>query len=198
MEQHKKTVRLVFLAVLAAIVLLLQFFAGSVKIGPTSFSVVLIPITLGAMLLGPWAGAVLGLLFGVAVTVNGLTGADPFTFALIQYTPFLTIFLCLFKGTCAGFAAGWAYRWVKRINPMAAAVTAAATAPLVNTGIFALGAIFGFRQAFAELFGVDQFWIFLFVTIIGINFLVEMAVNLVFSPALAQVVKAVDKMEKKK
>ena len=65
-----------FLAVLVALVVVLQVFGGYFKIGATSLSFVLVPIVLGGLLVGVWAGGLLGLLFGLITLVYGITGAD--------------------------------------------------------------------------------------------------------------------------
>ena len=106
-----------FLAVLLALVIVLQVFASAVPIGATRISLTLIPIVLGAVLLGPLAGAFLGAAFGVVVIVVALTGGDPFTFTLFGDHPVLTVALCLIKGAAAGFVAGLLYmQSAKRTN----------------------------------------------------------------------------------
>ena len=94
-----------FLSVLLALVIVLQVFASAIPIGTTKISLTLIPIVLGAVLLGPLAGAFLGAAFGVVVIVAALAGADAFTYILIADHPVLTIALCLIKGAAAGFVA---------------------------------------------------------------------------------------------
>lgn len=51
--------------------LILQILGGFIRIGTFSVSLVLIPIVLGAALLGPWAGGWLGLVFGAVVLISG-------------------------------------------------------------------------------------------------------------------------------
>ena len=46
-----------FLAVLLALVIVLQIWASAIPLGATRISLTLIPIVLGAVLLGPAAGA---------------------------------------------------------------------------------------------------------------------------------------------
>ena len=61
--KNKNITRMVQLAILLAVVVVLQCFLGSIKVGATSFSVVLVPIVVGALILGPAAGAFLGFAF---------------------------------------------------------------------------------------------------------------------------------------
>ena len=70
------TLKMVELAVLMALVAVLQITGTGVNITGTPISLVLIPIVLGAMLLGPAAGALLGLEFGIIVYVAGFVGVD--------------------------------------------------------------------------------------------------------------------------
>lgn len=60
-----------FLAVLLALVIVLQIFGGYIKIGPVNFTLTLVPIVLGAVMLGPLAGLILGFAFGLITLING-------------------------------------------------------------------------------------------------------------------------------
>ena len=137
----QRTLRLVQLAILLALVIVLQQFGSGIKVGPTSFSLVLIPIALGGMLLGPGAGAFLGLVFGIIVFLAGVTGQDVFTQILFQDHPFLTALTCLGKGAAAGFGAGLVYKLVAPKNRIVAGFLSAAMTPILNTGLFILGGL---------------------------------------------------------
>ena len=100
---RQKTLYLTQLATLSAMVLFLQLAGITIYIGATPVSLVLLPITLGALLLGPGAGAWLGFLFGAEVViVCGVMATDPFTATLFLDHPILTTLLCLTKGVAAG------------------------------------------------------------------------------------------------
>ena len=197
MSNREKTVRLVTLGFLIALVVVLQVWGSGIKVGQTSFSLVLIPIAVGAMLLGPSAGALLGFVFGLITLIAGITAVDPFTNILFQEAPVITSLICLGKGTAAGFGAGWAYRLVAKRNEFAAAFCAAAAAPLLNTGLFAFGSLF-VRKILEQNFMPEgtSFFFFLFVGIIGVNFLVEFSVNMIVTPALHRIVKVAGKQLK--
>ncbi len=183
-----------YLAVLTALVILLQVFGGNFSIGTTSFSFVLVPIVLGGMLLGVFAGGFLGFVFGLITYLFGVTGADFFTSILFQAHPFLTALTCFGKGIAAGVVSGLAYKLISKKNDTVAVFVSAALAPIVNTGIFLLGAL-TMRETISANFveAGSTFVYFLFIGCAGINFLVELAINLVLSPAICRVERVVNK-----
>ena len=186
--------RMVQLAILLTIVIVLQCFLGSIVVGATSFSVVLVPIVIGAILLGPGAGAFLGFAFGLVVLIRGITGQDGFTNMLFVAQPLFTALICLGKGAAAGFAAGIVYKLLSGTNSFWASVAAAAIAPVVNTGLFILGGLTLVKdtlEANLAAFGADSVLIFLVIGCAGINFLVEFGVNMVLSPAIHRIITAV-------
>lgn len=206
-KKHFSMVKMVELAILTAIVLILQLSGVGIRIGGTNISLVLVPIALGAMVLGPMAGAWLGLVFGAVVYITGgVMGMDPFTALLFQNHPLITAGICLVKSTLAGFLAGLLFKLLKRINSLFAAFVAAAVTPIVNTGVFILGCltITGTINEYIG-FAVGKGWLpsavspvyFLFILCAGINFIFEFGVNLILAPALHTVVRAVTKNFKK-
>ncbi len=187
------------LAVLLALVLVLQIFGGYIKIGATPLSFVLVPIVLGGMLLGVGAGAFLGFAFGIIVVIQGLMGVDPFTMVLLQDHPFFTVLLCLGKGSAAGALSGLTYRFLAGKNKLCAVFAASIVAPVVNTGLFILGSL-AFLQDTLKANFIDGTTVmyFLIIGCAGINFLVELAINLICSPALHTVYGVAEKQFKRK
>ena len=55
----------VFAALLAALIVLLTFTVGSLRIGPLTITLNCLPLAVGAVFLGPLYGAILGLIFGL-------------------------------------------------------------------------------------------------------------------------------------
>lgn len=185
---------MVQLAILLAVVVVLQCFLGSIKIGATSFSVVLVPIVVGALILGPAAGAFLGFAFGLVVLIYGISGQDVFTNMLFQAHPVFTAIICLGKGAAAGWGAGMVYKLVEKASSFWASVAAAATAPILNTGLFILGGLTlvrGTLEANLAAFGADSVVVFLVIGCAGVNFLVEFFVNMILSPAIYRIVTIV-------
>ena len=184
------------LAILTAIVIAFQFLGAFIHIGPTSISLVLIPIVIGAVLTGPKGGAFLGFVFGAMTYIAGVSGTDYFTTVLFQAQPIATAVICLGKGICAGLCAGLIYRALAKKNAFSASVAAAAVAPIVNTGLFILGGLLlvnGTLSANLANFGAGGQTVvyFLIIGCAGLNFIAEFLVNLVVSPAINTIVHAV-------
>lgn len=184
-----------FLAVLLALVIVLQIWASAIPLGATRISLTLIPIVLGAVLLGPAAGAFLGAAFGVVVVVVAVAGGDPFTLTLLSDNPALTVLLCLVKGAAAGAAAGLLFKLVRRKNEYAAVFAAALSAPVVNTGLFILGALLMSDTLIGANFVADGTTVLYFLVIgcAGLNFVVEFIVNAVASPAIYTVERLIER-----
>ena len=183
-QNIKKTAEL---AILTAIVIVFQLLGSFIHIGPTSISLVLIPIVIGAVLTGPKGGAFLGFVFG-AMTY--------FTQVLFSAQPVATAVICFGKGICAGLCAGLIYRALAKKNAFAASIAAAAVAPIVNTGLFILGGLLlvnGTLSANLANFGAGGQTVvyFLIIGCAGLNFIAEFLVNLVVSPAINTIVHAV-------
>lgn len=189
-----KTQRLTLLALLTAIVVVLQFLGGFIRFGTFSVSLVLVPIVIGASLLGARSGAWLGLVFGVAVFASG----DAAAFFSINAVG--TVITVLGKGMLSGLAAGAVYKLLENKSKIAASVAAAVICPLVNSGLFFLGCLLFFFDAITEMSagsGKDVF-AFIILVLIGGNFLFELLFNLVLSPVILRIVEIGKRMIGKK
>lgn len=128
-NSNGKTRRLAGLALFTAIVVVLQLLGSFIKVGPFAVSLVLIPIVVGAAVYGVSAGAWLGFVFGVVVTIAVVTGADQGGYIMFSARPVMTVLVCLIKGTAAGLVAGALYRAIGKKHPLAGVIIAAAAAP---------------------------------------------------------------------
>lgn len=196
---QEKTLRMVQLALLAAIIVVLQQIVIPLP-GGLTLSLVLIPIVVGAALFGPAAGAGLGAVFGAVVTFLVITGrAGELSTMMWLENPVMTALVCMLKGTAAGWVAGLVAKALGK-KPLAGIFLAAAVAPIVNTGIFLLGVLSVFRDVMLEyadaigMAGTGAVY-FAIVVLVGVNFLVELAANLLLSPAISTIVKAVRKVK---
>ena len=202
-DVQKNILYMVEISLLIALVVVLQLVGTFVKIGPLPMSLVLVPIVMGACLLGIRAGGVLGLAFGLVTAIMGITGTDLFSALLFQARPFWFVVLCLAKAVCAGFGAGLIYHLLERplgkTNKNLQTVLSCAAAPLINTGIFVLGMIlfyFDTLNALPSLYpdvfgGFSSGMKVLFLGLAGLNFVGEFVVSLVLSPVVVRVVDVV-------
>ena len=189
-EKFFTTKNIVYLAILTTLLVVLNLLSTVFKI-ITNVNLTLIPIVLGALLLGMRGGLILG---GVMTFVFGVTGVDAFTNFLFTQHPVLTFLTCTVKITAAGVVAGLVYSMFKDKNKHAATFMAAAIVPIVNTLIFILGALtmYDSMSVLAAGEGVGVIY-FLIVVCAGVNFLIELAINLVVAPAIYSVVNILEK-----
>ncbi len=195
--KNEKTKRMVTLSILIALIIVLQYIGGLIPtIGGFSISLVLLPIVLGAVLLGPGSGAVLGAAFGVIAYINCVMGTDKMGNAVFSANPWLCFVLVMAKGTFAGLSSGIVYRLFKNKKPYAANLCAAIVCPVVNTGIFIGGMLLCFEdvlQAFSIEAKRPDIWSFILAIIILANFLPELIINVALSPINQRVVQVVNK-----
>ena len=181
-------------AVLLAFVIVLQYFGSYIQIGTIRFSFVLVPIVLGSIIIGPVNGGILGLGFGVITIVMGLTGYDPFTGFLLQESPVGTVLVCVIKSVAAGFLPGLFYQLLNKKNGKAAIYVSAVSSPVLNTSIFIIGMLLMYKTLYKlEAVQSTNIFYFLFIQAAGINFIVELLINLLLVPVLSNVIKVLTK-----
>ena len=191
MKTNKQTIlRITGIGLFTAIVIVLQFLGSFIKLGIFSISLVLLPIVIGAAMYGIGAGGWLGFVFGVTVLISG----DAAAFLAINIPG--TVITVLAKGTLAGLAAGATYNLLNKLlkNKLqfVSTLAAAVVCPVVNTGVFLLGCLAFFMDTICEWalmydFG-DNVALYMIVGLVGANFLAELAINLVFSPTVVQII----------
>ncbi|MBQ4070790.1 MAG: ECF transporter S component [Clostridia bacterium] len=184
-RRGKETEKLVLLALFTAFVAILSYFGGFIKIGGlASISLTLIPVVLGAALCGPFAGAWLGAVSGA---VFFLTADAAFWFGLSIPGTIITVMI---KGILAGLLAGVVYRVLEKANRYLAVMVSAVVCPIVNTGIFLLGCLIFFMDAVnagAASEGMSAGG-YLIVFFVGLNFVFELLVNVIVSPAIVRLI----------
>ena len=169
-----------------AIVMVLQFVGGGIKFGVFSISLVLVPIVVGAALYGWRSGAWLGFAFGAAVLLSG----DAAAFLVID--PLATVLVVLVKGAACGLMAGIVYRLLSKISNTVAVFAAAAICPVVNTGVFLLGCQLFFLDTVAQwgaAMGFENVAAYMFLGLAGVNFLIELGVNLLLAPVIVRLIR---------
>ncbi|MBQ2893720.1 MAG: ECF transporter S component [Oscillospiraceae bacterium] len=174
--------RMVGIALLMALVVVLQLIPIP-PVGGFPISLVLIPIVMGAAMYGPAAGAMLGAAFGVIVFINCVTGTDPGGQMVFQANAVLCFIVVLAKGVLAGFASGYVYKLLKHWNPYIAMLCAAIVCPVVNTGIFVACMLLFYVDVLSVWAGGTDVVGYILTGLILANFVPELIINVVFSPA---------------
>ena len=187
---YQKTRTLTGLAILTAIIVVLQIVASFVKFGPFSITLALAPIIIGAALYGPKAGAYLGGVFGLVVWIACVLGWDHGGNVLWTARPLVTFLLCLVKGALAGLAAGAVFRAVSKRRAMPAAILSGIVCPVVNTGIFLLGLSLCYYETLVAWAGGTALVYYVITGLVGINFVLELVINMVLSSVIVRVVHA--------
>lgn len=187
------TYRLTALGILTAIIIVLQIFSTFVKFGPFSITLALIPIVIGAAMFGAAAGAYLGAVFSVVVLLMCIFGADVGGAMVWNANPLMCVVLVMLKGTLAGFEAGVHYRALEQTNKTVATIVAALISPIVNTGVFILGMMIFFKDTLTAWANGSEILYYIIFGLTGVNFLIEVGVNIVLCPVVSKIMDAVKK-----
>ena len=192
--KNGKIKRMAGIALLMAMVVVMQFIGGMIPpVGSFSISLVLIPIVLGSAIFGPKAGAILGGTFGAIVVINCISGADPGGAMVFQANPILCILVVMSKGILAGLLSGAVYQAVKGFNSYLAMILSAIICPVVNTGTFVVCMYLFFIDVLAAWAGGGDVLGYILTGLILANFVPELIINVVFSPAGNLICKNVNK-----
>jgi len=147
--------------------------------GTVNINLSLIPVTLGAILFGPIVGGFLGFMNGVIVLCSPNTVN---VFMAINVGG--TVLTCLTKVMIAGIVAGFIAKWLKNKKPLVGSILASITVPVINTLLFSLYCYFFFK---GHISGLDSYAA-IFTSLIGINFAIEIAINLAVVPLLIKII----------
>ncbi len=177
--------KMTYLALLTAIVFVLQFISLFMRFSTFSLTFVLVPIVIGVSVCGVFAGAWLGLVFALAVFATG----DAALF--LGFNIMATILVVVLKGVLAGTLCGAVYKLFEKKNRYAAIISSAVTAPIVNTGIFFLGCHLFFFEDIASYFSLqaEEVTVFIITALIGVNFIIELAVNIILAPTIYKIIE---------
>jgi len=166
------------LGILIGLIVLMAFTPlGYLRTGAVSISFLMIPVAIGALAKGPWAGALLGTVFGITSFVQCF-GMDLFGTYLASKNVVFTFIMCVICRALAGFLAGLVFKGISKLtkNSFVRSSLTGLSAAIFNTVLFvgALILLFG-KATVSEATGIDPSLgiIALFATIVGINAVLE-------------------------
>ena len=195
--QKKNIVRLAQLALLSAIVWLMAFTPiGYLKTAGLEITFIMIPVIIGAIVLGPADGAILGLEWGATSFIQCF-GISAFGTTLFSLNPVWTFIVCVVPRVLAGWIPGLMFRALqphdRTAGQVASCVGSALVGTLSNTVFFMslLMLIFGQSDLIASLQQqLNTPNAFLFVlAFVGINGVVEIVTASIVAPAVAIAVR---------
>lgn len=193
--QMQKARKLTYFAILTALVVVLQFTASAIKIGAVTLNFVLVPVIVCGILLGVFYGALLGFIVGVIILLAGVIGMDGFTNVLFAEYPVAITLVCVLKTTLAGAVSALVFNAAGKKHRYLGTFLSAVSAPVVNTGTFVVSMLF-LQNALLEKGFIDggkNAFISICIGLVGINFVFELLLNVVFAPAVYRVITIIDK-----
>ena len=182
--KNEKIRKITGIAIFICLVVVLQLFSNYVTFGPVSITLALIPIVVGSIIYGPMAGFILGAVCGVTIFFGPGTIALFWPYGIVK-----TFILCVLKTGLAGLISGLIYKLLSNKNNKLSVILSSISVPIINTGIFALGAFFLYKDLLLSLAPSGQnILVFLLVGFIGFNFIIEFVVNSALSPVVLRLV----------
>lgn len=139
MNTNKQLRNLVLLALFVALEMVFRLIGlGRIPVGPLYMSFMTVPIAVGAMLLGPWQGAVLGTVFGLCSLWDAVNGSGGMTNIFFGISPVHTVILCVGTRALMGWLTGLIFRWIHKIDKTKTVsyFVGAFCAPFLNTLFF--------------------------------------------------------------
>lgn len=194
MEKHQKIRRLVLLSMLITIIIILAFTPlGYIKTLGLEITLLVVPVVIGAINLGPKAGAILGLTFGLSSFIQCL-GLSEFGVMLFSINPLLTAVLCIVPRTLMGFLVGVIFKVLEKIckKDIIAHIIACVSGALLNTILFMLFLCLFFYNteeitSIADTLGANNVIMFV-ILFVGINGLVEAIVNFIVGTGISKTI----------
>lgn len=179
-KRSQKTLHLVMLAVLTAILFLFEVTGlGYIRTPGLEFTIMQVPVIIGAIVLGPGAGAILGTVFGLTSFWQCLSGKSLFGATLLNINPIGTFLTTVPTRALMGYLCGFLFMlmWRKLRKGSLAYITASLTGALLNTVFFMSALVLFFYrtdyiQGFVNGLGVNNAFLFI-ILFVGIQGLLE-------------------------
>ena len=129
---------LVELALLIAVILIMAFTpVGYIHTLGLEITLIVVPVAVGAVAMGPAAGAILGTVFGITSFIQCF-GMSPFGAMLLGINPVWTFLVCVPTRALMGWLTGLLYQGFLKVSPLKkiSVILANLCCPLLNTLFF--------------------------------------------------------------
>lgn len=174
---NNKVLRLTELGILLAFIIIMGFTPiGYIKIGIVEMTIITVPVIIGAIVIDPAAGALLGFAFGMTSFLQCVFGMSAFGVALLEINPLYTFLMCVPTRTLMGWLTGLFFKAIKQDNALGYGITGL-VGSLLNTFFFMSVLLIcfwntEFIQGIADALGSTGILAFL-VGFVGLNGLIE-------------------------
>ncbi len=204
-NNEKKIKKMMQLSLLGALIFVMAFtpFLGFIPLGFMNATIIHIPVIVGAIILGPKYGAILGALFGLASLIHSTIIPQPGSFIFTPFYPggnAFSLIVCFVPRILIGVVSYYAYHILKRGFSKHKSQTnislflAGVAGSLTNTLLVMNLTFFFFKEGYAAANNVALETLYSFILgIIGINGIPEAIVAGILT---VLVIKAVSKIEK--
>ncbi len=187
MKRHNdRLYNMILLALFSAIIVVMSFTPlGYLKIAILEPTLLMVPVAIGAILLGPVAGAILGGVFGITSFIQCF-GMSTLGVALLAINPVFTFIVCIVPRVIEGVVCALMVKVLSKTPKLVNYSVSAFACALANT-VFFMGFLmlfFGGSDYILEMQGGRGFFEFI-AWFVGIQGVVEIALTTVLAPAVA-------------
>ncbi len=191
MNTKTSTTQLVVLALMAALIFVLQFV--TVPLGAITVSLSMIPVAITAIIMGPVYGAAAGAVWGLASLIKAVTGASGMTTTLFGISAIRTIVLCFLPRALDGYLLGLFYRlFHKKLNVFLSGALTGFLSAFFNTLFFmsTLAILFYNTEYFQGMLGGKNVILFIIGIIAGNAVFEMLTATVITGPVAAALSKA--------
>lgn len=184
-------------SMMIAIILLMAFTPlGYLQTGGASISLLTVPVAIGAMIIGPKAGLLLGTIFGLT-SFYQCFGISPFGTTLLGINPLFTFLLCVPTRALVGWFSGLIFIGLAKVDKTKTAcyfIGGLITA-LLNTILYmSVFILFFWNTEFVQSInaGLGDLNVFFFViAFVGVNAVLEMTAACLIGGTVAKTLKKI-------
>ncbi len=187
--KKSNTFGLTLTALFTAIILIMDFTPlGYITTGGLSITLMILPVSIGAVCLGAKAGAYLGALFGLTsfLMCFGIGFMiDPTASLMFNATPWGTFITCFIPRIIAGLGTALVFKLFakKSIKNAVAFSVSCAVMPILNTVLFLSFYVVCFKNTLLAEVAVKT----VFLSAISLNGLIELAITVIVGGAVCKV-----------
>lgn len=195
--RRNSNVQFVQLALLIAIILIMAFTPlGYIRTGAVSITLLVVPVAVGSIIMGPSKGAILGAVFGLTSYLGCVLGTSPLGSAMFSVSPIYAFIVCVPTRILAGWIPGVVYKLLSNYKKTSkiSCYFANLMCPLCNTIFFMTAlCVFYFRSDYIQNLAGGKNALLFIIGFVGINAVIEAFACFLLGTAVTKVLLRVAK-----